>query len=250
MTRRIPKAVVQRLLWRRPLEKGDGQRGNCRSGNNSAKGFVALESGIDAADDTANTNSRRRHQTCHTLDEYESIDTTLLFAACLRLDLRLLKNPIHAIRTNRMQTLNSGDRKQRGIRVVVLNNHLGTTATLNVCGCLPTHVSVAYSARDQRLKNRRAGAPHPSQTRADLADSDDAQAQYPALQQHRAASFSDDQSYVHDSRVFFQADENCLGSTVSTRLGETLVETRRVFSHQFTELRNSPQRQRIVRPNA
>jgi hypothetical protein len=191
MTRRIPKAAAQQLLRRRPLEKGDGQRSDCCSSYNSTKGLVALESSIDATDDTANTDNCRCHQACHALDEYKGIDATLLFAAGLCLDLRLIKNPVYAIWTNRMQTLNSGDWKKRGIRVVVLNNHLGTTAILNVCGCLSAHASVAYLARDQRLQNHRAGAPHPSQTRADLVDSDDEQEQYPTLQRPRATNFSD-----------------------------------------------------------
>lgn len=125
---------------------------------------MPLQSRIYATGNAAHANAQCSQNSGHALNEYKCIDTNLFTSACLRLDLCLLEYPIYSIRADCMQALNTGDRDQRSIRVVVLNNHFRAITAFSVCGSLPTHVSAASAYRGQLIGNPRASVAHRLQT--------------------------------------------------------------------------------------
>ncbi len=159
------------LLRTRTAQKRHGQSTNCCRGNHSTQPRLTLQADVNATNDPAYADQCSAYHSNHTFNKNEGIDPRLLCSSGLGLDLGLIEHPIHAIRPNCVQSLDTCDRQQRSIRVVVLDNHLGTTAPLNVGGGLPTHALAAAQYHDQQLQSLRANAVRRLQTHADQGHS-------------------------------------------------------------------------------
>lgn len=188
------------LLW--SLEVRDSKRTDCRRRDNAPEPRLPIQSGINSANNPANSNGGGNNHSRHALNKDECIDAMVLYSARLGLDLRLLENPIDPIRANTVQTLNAANRNDGRVGLCRLNGNLVAVAILCVCARMPVgHVSAPCACPNQLLRNPRAGARHPRQTLDDQRDIRAEAAKYPAQQQHHLTSFSDDRPWSHGSRL-------------------------------------------------
>lgn len=189
---KYPATMELRLL--RPFfGVGDSKRSDCCRGDDPAEPRLAVQSGINPANDPANSNCSGNNHGRHALKEDECVYAMVFFPSRLGLDLRLLENPIDAIRANAVQTLNAANRDDGRVGLCRLNGNLVAVTIFCARARMSVgHASVPCAYQSQPLRNPRAGARRPRKTlyaRRDIR----AEAEiYLAHLRHHAKSFLGD----------------------------------------------------------
>lgn len=208
----------------------DGQCSDGDCGDNTAQPIVPLNGSINSASDSAYTDRQRAENPYQTLDELIGIDAALFTTTHFRLDLRLVKYPIHAVRTDDMQPFDARDRDDRRVGLCRLECELRPVAIPCASArMLVGHASVPYACRRPQRQNRRAAFWHRSETRGNRCDTHAMAEQWLAPRQGPAECFSDDRPWIHDSKLFCPTDDSLSGSSLSARHRGTLAGTGRIL---------------------
>lgn len=150
-------------------DKTDGQCADGNGGYDTAQPVVTLNRGIQTAAYATDTNGKCKQHTAQAFNKDKGIDPFLLGSALFCLNMGLLKYPIHPIRAKMVQSFDTGNRNERRIGMIILNQHLAGTG-FNVCGSLTTHrVLTRRAYRDQSRQSHRATGRHRGQSRRAVA---------------------------------------------------------------------------------